>query len=40
MFSISDVFAWTIILVVILYALQGLVSLAEHRLLRWRSVES
>ena len=40
MFSISDVFAWTIILVAILYALQGLVSLAEHRLLRWRTVES
>ena len=40
MFSISDVFAWTIILVIILYALQGLVSLAEHRLLRWRSVKS
>jgi NitT/TauT family transport system permease protein len=39
MFSISDVFAWTIILVLILYALQGLVSLAEHRLLRWRAVE-
>jgi NitT/TauT family transport system permease protein len=40
MFSISDVFAWTVILVVILYALQGLVSLAEHRLLRWRAVEA
>jgi NitT/TauT family transport system permease protein len=40
MLSISDVFAWTIILVVILYALQGLVSLAEHHLLRWRVVES
>jgi NitT/TauT family transport system permease protein len=39
MFSISDVFAWTVILVVILYALQGLVSLAEHHLLRWRAVE-
>jgi NitT/TauT family transport system permease protein len=40
MFSISDVFAWTIILVAILYALQGLVSLAEHHLLRWRAVET
>jgi NitT/TauT family transport system permease protein len=40
MFSISDVFAWTIVLVAILYALQGVVSLAEHRLLRWRAEES
>ena len=40
MFSISDVFAWTIILVAILYALQGLVSLAEHHLLRWRTIKS
>ena len=39
MFSISDVFAWTIILVAILYVLQGLVSLAEHYLLQWRAVE-
>lgn len=39
MFSISDVFAWTIVLVAILYALQGVVSLAEHRLLKWRTVE-
>jgi len=39
MFSVSDVFAWTVVLVVILYALQGLVSLAEHYLLRWRAVE-
>jgi len=39
MFSISDVFAWTAVLVMILYALQGLVSIAEHYLLRWRSVE-
>ena len=39
MFSISDVFAWTVVLVIIFYALQGLVSLAEHYLLQWRSVE-
>jgi NitT/TauT family transport system permease protein len=36
MFSISDVFAWTVVLVLILYGLQGLVNLAEHRFLRWR----
>jgi NitT/TauT family transport system permease protein len=39
MFSIADVFAWTVVLVLILYAMQGLVSLAEHYLLRWRAVE-
>jgi NitT/TauT family transport system permease protein len=39
MFSISDVFAWTAVLVIILYALQGVVSVAEHYLLRWRTVE-
>jgi NitT/TauT family transport system permease protein len=40
MFSVSDVFAWTAVLVIILYVLQGLVSMAEHYLLRWRSVEA
>lgn len=40
MFSISDVFAWTVVLVIILYALQGVVAISEHYLLRWRSVES
>ena len=40
MFSISDVFAWTVILVAILYVLQGLVTSAEHYLLRWRVAES
>jgi ABC-type nitrate/sulfonate/bicarbonate transport system permease component len=40
MFSISEVFAWTMVLVIILYVMQGLVGLAEHYLLRWRAVES
>lgn len=40
MFSIADVFAWTVVLVLILYSLQGIVNLAEHRLLRWRTAES
>jgi NitT/TauT family transport system permease protein len=39
MFSIADVFAWTVVLVLILYGMQGLVNLAEHRLLRWRSAD-
>lgn len=40
MFSISDVFAWTVVLVAILYILQGMVTSAEIYLLRWRAVES
>jgi ABC-type nitrate/sulfonate/bicarbonate transport system permease component len=40
MFSISDVFAWTVVLVLILYSMQGIVTFAEYRLLRWRSVEA
>jgi NitT/TauT family transport system permease protein len=40
MFSIADVFAWTVVLVIMLYALQGVVSIAEHYLLRWRAVEA
>lgn len=36
MFSISAVFAWTAVLVLILYAMQGAVTFAEYRLLRWR----
>jgi NitT/TauT family transport system permease protein len=39
MFSISEVFAWTVVLVLILYSMQGIVTFAEYRLLRWRSVE-
>jgi NitT/TauT family transport system permease protein len=39
MFSIADVFAWTVVLVLILYAMQGLVSVAEHYLLKWRALE-
>jgi NitT/TauT family transport system permease protein len=37
MFSVADVFAWTVVLVVILFVLQGIVALAEHRALRWRT---
>lgn len=40
MFSIADVFAWTVVLVIILYALQGVVSIAEWYLLRWRTSEA
>lgn len=36
LFSVADVFAWTIVLVVLLFLLEGLLSRAEKRLLRWR----
>jgi len=35
-FSVADVFAWTLVLVMILYVLQGIVSVLERRALRWR----
>ncbi|SRR5579884_617011 len=34
--SVAEVFAWTIVLVVILYAAQVFISLIEARALRWR----
>jgi NitT/TauT family transport system permease protein len=37
LFSVSDVFAWTIVLVVLLFLLEALVARAEARLLRWRA---
>ncbi len=37
LFSVSDVFAWTVILVVLLFLLEGLVARVEARMLRWRA---
>ena len=37
LFSIADVFAWTLILVTILFLAEAIVTLVEHRLLRWRT---
>lgn len=37
LFSVSDVFAWTIVLVALLFLLEALVARAEARLLRWRA---
>ena len=31
------VFAWTVVLVVLLFLLEALVARVEHRLLRWRA---
>lgn len=36
-FSVAEVFAWTVVLVLILFALQGLVSIIERKTLRWRT---
>ncbi|HWK94219.1 MAG TPA: ABC transporter permease subunit [Pseudolabrys sp.] len=37
LFSVADVFAWTIVLVALLFLLEALVARIEHRLLRWRT---
>ncbi len=36
LFSVSDVFAWTIVLVALLFLLEAMVARVEARLLRWR----
>jgi NitT/TauT family transport system permease protein len=36
LFSVADVFAWTIVLVVLLFLLEAIVARIEARLLRWR----
>lgn len=37
LFSVADVFAWTLVLVVLLFLLEALVTRVERRLLRWRT---
>ena len=37
LFSVSDVFAWTIVLVALLFLLEAMVARVEARLLRWRA---
>jgi ABC-type nitrate/sulfonate/bicarbonate transport system permease component len=36
LFSVADVFAWTLVLVALLFLLEGIVARIERRLLRWR----
>ncbi|MGA8148724.1 MAG: ABC transporter permease subunit [Gallionellaceae bacterium] len=36
LFSVSDVFAWTVVLVALLFLLEAIVARVEKRLLRWR----
>jgi len=37
LFSVSDVFAWTVVLVALLFLLEALVARVEARMLRWRA---
>ena len=37
LFSVADVFAWTLVLVALLFLLEALVARVETRLLRWRA---
>jgi len=37
LFSVADVFAWTLVLVALLFLLEAMVARAEARVLRWRS---
>ena len=37
LFSVADVFAWTLVLVVLLFLLEALVARVEARVLRWRA---
>lgn len=36
LFSVSDVFAWTVVLVALLFLLEAIVARVEARILRWR----
>ena len=37
LFSVADVFAWTLVLVVLLFLLEAVVTRVEARILRWRT---
>jgi NitT/TauT family transport system permease protein len=37
LFSVSDVFAWTLVLVALLFLLEAIVARVEARMLRWRA---
>lgn len=37
LFSVADVFAWTLVLVIILFLAEAVVSTIEQRMLRWRT---
>jgi NitT/TauT family transport system permease protein len=37
LFSVADVFAWTLVLIVILFLAEAVISAIEERMLRWRT---
>ena len=37
LFSVADVFAWTLVLVALLFLLEALIARFEARMLRWRA---
>jgi ABC-type nitrate/sulfonate/bicarbonate transport system permease component len=37
LFSVADVFAWTVVLVALLFLLEAIVARIETRMLRWRA---
>lgn len=37
LFSVADVFAWTLVLVILLFLLEGAITRVERRVLRWRT---
>jgi len=37
LFSVADVFAWTLVLVALLFLLEAVVARVEARVLRWRA---
>jgi NitT/TauT family transport system permease protein len=37
LFSVADVFAWTLVLVALLFLLEAVIAKFEHRMLRWRT---
>jgi ABC-type nitrate/sulfonate/bicarbonate transport system permease component len=37
LFSVADVFAWTLVLVVLLFLAEALLTVVEERMLRWRT---
>ena len=37
LFSVADVFAWTLVLVAILFAAEAVLTRVEERMLRWRT---
>jgi ABC-type nitrate/sulfonate/bicarbonate transport system permease component len=37
LFSVADVFAWTLVLVIVLFLAEAVLTLVEERMLRWRA---